>query len=174
MEWMLLPLKRYAEFSGRSRRMEYWMFVLFQILLNIVFGILLAAIGGGALISGDVGGLMAAGGAIMILCLLFGLIMLALLIPSIAVGVRRLHDTNRTGWWLLAPLTGYVLMAIGGMVMAGSPDSPGAGGALMMVGWVVTMVMAVVLLVFLVLDGTKGPNRFGEDPKGPAPQEVFA
>jgi uncharacterized membrane protein YhaH (DUF805 family) len=174
MEWMFLPLKRYAEFSGRSRRMEYWMFVLFQVLLNIVFWILLTAIGGTALISGDVRGLMAAGGAIFILCMVYGLIGLALIIPGIAVGVRRLHDTNRSGWWILAPFAGYVVIIVGTMMAAASPNSPGAGGMLAFVGGLVTLGLAILLFVFMLLDGTRGPNRFGEDPKGPANQEVFA
>ena len=59
---------------------------------------------------------------------------LAILIPSIAVAIRRLHDTNRSGWWLLIALIPFI-------------------GAL-------------VLLVFYVLPGTVGPNKFGEDPKG--------
>lgn len=174
MEWMVLPLKRYAEFSGRSRRMEYWMFVLLQVLLSVVFWILLIAIGGGAMMSGDLNGLVAAGGALMILSLIYGVIGLALFIPGIAVGVRRLHDTNRTGWWLLAPLAGY-LVSIAGTVMVGmSPNSPGAGAILAGVGGLATLVLALVVVVFMFLDGTRGPNRFGEDPKGPAHQEVFA
>ena len=105
MEWMFLPLKRYAEFSGRSRRMEYWMFALFQILLVFAFWFLLIVIGGTALMTGDVGGLMAGGGAIMIVLALFGLVWLALIIPGIAVGVRRLHDTTAAagGCWRLSP-----------------------------------------------------------------------
>jgi uncharacterized membrane protein YhaH (DUF805 family) len=174
MEWMFMPLKRYAEFSGRSRRMEYWMFVVFQMLLGIAFWILMLAVGGTALMSGNVNGMMAAGGAMMIVFLLYCLVGLALIIPAIAVGVRRLHDTNRTGWWLLAPLGGYVIMFIGTAMAAASPDAPGAGGILAMMGGLFTLVMGIVLFVFLLLDGTRGPNRFGEDPKGPAHQEVFA
>ena len=52
MEWMLMPLKRYAEFSGRSRRKEYWMFVLFQFLIYVAFLVLMMLFGGGALMSG--------------------------------------------------------------------------------------------------------------------------
>ena len=52
MEWMFMPLKRYAEFSGRSRRMEYWMFFLLQMLIGVVFWVLIAMVGGAALMSG--------------------------------------------------------------------------------------------------------------------------
>lgn len=100
MEWMLLPLKRYAEFSGRSRRKEYWMFFLFSFLVGIVATIFDTAILGFALESnGPINALTS----------------LALLIPSLAVGVRRLHDTGRSGWWLLlifAILIGWIVLLV--------------------------------------------------------------
>ena len=115
MEWMFMPLKRYADFSGRSRRMEFWMWQLFQLIIYVVVVVLAMALGGGAMMmmggGGDPSSVMAAGGAVMIIMLLYGLYCLAVLIPSIAVAVRRLHDTNRTGWWVLAPLAPYLLMS---------------------------------------------------------------
>ena len=83
MNWYLAVLKKYADFSGRARRKEYWMFILFNILISFVIGIL------GAII-GETGGLITVS--------LSGLYSLFIFIPSIAVTVRRLHDTNRTGW----------------------------------------------------------------------------
>ncbi|HEX8622549.1 MAG TPA: DUF805 domain-containing protein [Allosphingosinicella sp.] len=175
MHWMLLPLKRYAEFSGRSRRTEYWMFFLFQMLLGVAFWVLLAIVGGGALMTGgDPTAMAAAGGAAMIIFALYGLVSLALIIPAIAVTVRRLHDTNRTGWWVLAPIAGYVLMFIGGIMAAASPDNPGVGGVLALIGGLAVLVLAVVLLVFMFLEGTRGPNNYGPDPKGEALDKVFA
>ena len=175
MHWMFLPLKRYAEFSGRSRRTEYWMFVLFQILLAVAFWVLLAVVGGGALMSGgDPTALAAAGGAAMILFAVYGLISLALIIPGIAVGVRRLHDTERSGWWILAPLVGYVIMVIGGLMAASNPNDPGVGGILAMVGMLLVIVLGLVLLVFTLLEGTRGPNKYGPDPKGEPLEKVFA
>ena len=175
MHWMFLPLKRYAEFSGRSRRTEYWMFVLFQILLAMGFWVLVAIAGGGALMSGgDPTALAAAGGALMIIFAVYGLVSLALIIPGIAVGVRRLHDTNRSGWWILAPLLGYVIMAVGGAMAAASPDNPGVGGILAMIGLVAVIVLGLVLLVFMLLEGTRGPNQYGPDPKGEPLEKVFA
>jgi len=167
MEWMFMPLKRYAEFGGRSRRMEYWMWIVFQFLLGIVFQMLIFAVGGGAMMAagGDPTGAMAAGGAIMIVFLLAILVSLAFIIPSIAVAVRRLHDTNRSGWWILAPLAGYVLIFLG----AGMESS-----AISLVGGLITIGLAITLLVFYFLDGTPGPNRFGEDPKGRGTADTFA
>lgn len=175
MNWMFLPLKRYAEFSGRSRRMEYWMFQLFLILVYVALMVLMMVLGGGALMAGgDPSAVMAAGGAALIVGGLYMLFALAMFIPNLAVSVRRLHDTNRSGWWLLAPLSGYVIMVIGTVMAAGSPDNPGLGGILAMVGMIAVIGLGLTLLVFMFLEGTRGPNQYGPDPKGEALDQVFA
>ncbi|TFI56861.1 DUF805 domain-containing protein [Sphingomonas parva] len=97
MEWALLPLKRYAEFSGRSRRKEYWMFFLLMLAANFAVGIL-------GTILGD-----------LIEMVLSLLLLVAFLIPGIAVGIRRLHDTGRSGWWLLIsliPIVGSIILIV--------------------------------------------------------------
>ena len=101
MNWYLGVLKKYAEFSGRARRREYWFFVLFNIIVSIVL----------VMIDSATGTLRMAAG----FGLLSGLYSLAVLIPSLAVAVRRLHDTNRTGWWLLLafiPLIGAIILIV--------------------------------------------------------------
>ena len=169
MEWMLLPLRRYAEFSGRSRRMEYWMFILFQFIVNIALYALLFAIGGAGIMLAAGGnanvGAATMGGGMIIIFALIAIVGFGLIIPSLAVGVRRLHDTNRSGWWIMAPLAGSVLMVVGAVVQS---------GALAAVGSLVTVILAIVLLVFFFLDGTVGVNRYGPDPKGRADASVFA
>lgn len=85
VDWFIKCLKNYANFSGRARRKEYWFFVLGSIILGFILGII-----GGILRIGDSLGL---------------LLNLALLVPSLAVAARRLHDTNRSGWWQLISLT---------------------------------------------------------------------
>jgi uncharacterized membrane protein YhaH (DUF805 family) len=175
MNWMLMPLKRYAEFSGRSRRMEYWMFQLFLILVYVALMVLMMVLGGGALMAGgDPNAMMAAGGAALIIFGLYMLFALAMFIPNLAVSVRRLHDTNRSGWWILAPLSGYVIMLIGTVMAAGSPDNPGLGGILAMIGMIAVIGLGLTLLVFMFLEGTRGPNQYGPDPKGEKLDEVFA
>jgi uncharacterized membrane protein YhaH (DUF805 family) len=172
---MLMPLKRYAEFSGRSRRMEYWMFQLFMILVYVVMIVLMMMVGGGALMSGgDPSALAAAGGAVMIIGGLYFLFALVMFIPNLAVSIRRLHDTNRSGWWILAPLAGYVLVLIGAAMAASSPDNPGIGGVLSLIGLVAVIGLGLTLLVFMFLEGTRGPNNYGPDPKGEALDQVFA
>jgi uncharacterized membrane protein YhaH (DUF805 family) len=170
MEWMLMPLKRYAEFSGRSRRMEFWMWQLFKFLVVMAFYLLFFAVAGSALMSGDVNQLVQVGGLAMILVALMGIFGLAVIIPDIAVSIRRLHDTDRTGWWLLAPIIPYLLFwffAVGAVMS--DPKDPAAGlstvGPMAMILVLVAVAMAIVLLVFYFLEGTHGPNRFGPDPK---------
>ena len=174
MEWMFMPLKRYADFSGRSRRMEFWMWQLFQIIVYFGVIVLSMLLGGGAMMTGDPGAAMAAGGGILIVMMLYLLYMLAVLIPSIAVSVRRLHDTNRTGWWILAPIAPYLLVILAAAMAVGSPDMAPVAGILGLLAMVAVIGLGLTLLVFYFLEGTKGPNRFGPDPKGQDANQVFA
>jgi uncharacterized membrane protein YhaH (DUF805 family) len=99
MNCYLEVLKKYAVFSGRARRKEYWMFFLFNLIITLVL----------ALIDSLTGTFSSQAG----LGLLSGLYSLAVLIPSIAVTVRRLHDTGRSGWWILLGL----IPVIGGIIL---------------------------------------------------------
>jgi len=117
MNWMLMPYRRYAEFTGRSRRKEYWMFVLFYFVVMIVLD---AAFGTRDVVDAPGGfyyGTRLVGGAGVI----GGLFWLVSIIPHLAVSVRRLHDQDRTGWLLLLlflPILGwfalFVLMCLDG------------------------------------------------------------
>jgi uncharacterized membrane protein YhaH (DUF805 family) len=166
MEWMLLPLKRYAQFNGRSRRKEYWMWVLFVILATIVLSILdsmlglggRSAVGPGEMQGGFSYGASVTGG---VLATIFAV---ATFVPSLAVAVRRLHDIDRSGWWILLPLLPYLLglvIMVGG-AMAANPALAMLGGLALLVG----VICAIVLLVWYCSAGTNGPNRFGPDPLG--------
>ncbi|MBB4606893.1 uncharacterized membrane protein YhaH (DUF805 family) [Xanthomonas arboricola] len=127
MEWMLLPLKRYADFNGRSRRKEYWMFMLLQAIVLLVLGGLFGI--AAALMGGENG----PGALAWLVAAVIGIVVLALIVPSIAVTVRRLHDQGKSGWFYLISLVPYV------------------GG--------------FIVLVFMCLEGTPGPNEYGENPK---------
>ncbi|MGV8940724.1 MAG: DUF805 domain-containing protein [Lysobacter sp.] len=112
MDWYLKVLKNYVGFEGRARRKEYWMFTLFTVIATVLLTLIDNAIGSG---------------------LLATLYSLAVLLPSIAVSFRRLHDIDKSAWWLLIAL--------------------------------VPLIGAIVLLVFACMEGTRGDNRFGPDPK---------
>src|SRR5215211_6659398 len=118
LSWYLEALKKYAVFGGRSRRKEYWYFLLFNIIVAIVLAWIDALLG--TFSSSGIG-------------VLSGIYGLAILIPSLAVTVRRLHDIDRSGWWILIAL--------------------------------VPLIGTIVLLVFALLEGTPGPNRYGLNPK---------
>ena len=117
MEWFMKALRQYAVFKGRARRKEFWFFQLFCFLFGIGLLAVLFLVGMKP---------EAAEGVLNVLGI-------ALLLPSLAVMVRRLHDTDRSGWWALLCLV------------------PLLGG--------------LVLLIFACLEGTRGSNRFGPDPK---------
>ena len=131
MNWYLKVLKQYVDFSGRARRKEYWMFTLFNVIIMVVLSAVDGLVFGAGSFAGntDPGSVSAS----VNLGVLTTIYVLAVLLPSLAVSVRRLHDTDRSGWWLLIGL--------------------------------VPLVGGIVLLVFYVLAGTPGPNRFGADPK---------
>ena len=116
MNWYLSVLKKYAVFTGRARRQEYWMFLLFNIIIMVVLAVIEVVIGTWGIL-----GMVYA---------------LAVLLPSIGVTIRRLHDTDRTGWWILIAL----VPAIG----------------------------AIVLLIFMLLDGQASDNQYGPNPKAAA------
>ena len=111
MSWFVEALKKYAVFSGRSRRKEYWYFALFVIIISFVLNIIDVLTGAYERTAG-VG-------------LLSSIFSLAVLIPSIAVTVRRLHDTDRSGWWVLislVPLIGWIVLLVF-TVQDSTPDS---------------------------------------------------
>lgn len=159
MEWMILPFKRYVDFQGRSRRMEFWMFQLLNLIVALVlagpffFSFISASIATAGDPSAEAAmmedmfgnglGLSAVGLG------LYALYALVAFLPSIAVTVRRFHDRNMSGWWYL------------GLTLAGIIP-------------IVGFIGSIALFVFMVLPGTPGPNRFGPDPKDPYAEDVFA
>jgi uncharacterized membrane protein YhaH (DUF805 family) len=97
VNWYIKVLKQYADFSGRARRMEYWMFVLVNTIIAFVLYL-------PAIVTGD-----------LIWATLYYVYALAVLIPSLAVAVRRLHDTGRSGWWILiglVPIVGTIVLLV--------------------------------------------------------------
>ncbi|MDC7683808.1 DUF805 domain-containing protein [Asticcacaulis sp. BYS171W] len=171
MNLMLRPFARYADFNGRARRAEFWLFGITQMLVYLLFGLILfMSVTSGKPATVVLGSLIAFGGMV--------LFMVGCIIPNYAVTVRRLHDTGRSGWWILLYLPGILgsfstwAAAIAYMQSSrtGAPDPTVfahalQGSILTMVGWVGQLVM----LVFMLWPGTRGANRFGSDPKNSGP-----
>ena len=138
--------QKYADFSGRARRTEYWSFVLFNLLFVLIPSIIFAV----ASVKGMVDSYSGYGyrshsmSTSLIVAIVMGGILvlsaLAVLVPSIAVAVRRLHDTGRSGWW-------YLAFAVGSCIPV--------------VGWIAS----IVFIVFMCLDSEPGANEYGPNPK---------
>ncbi|HEY0116924.1 MAG TPA: DUF805 domain-containing protein [Allosphingosinicella sp.] len=189
MKWMLMPLRRYADFNGRSRRKEFWLWQLFNVLFQLLLWIPLIFLAFSAVQRvDDRGGVYSSsysssysdrgyddedrysgsgrsgrsygysssssvevdpemfveefspiGWVLLGLSILWSLFAF---IPNLAVTIRRLHDTDKSGWFILLGL--------------------------------IPLVGAIVLLVFYFMDGTRGPNRFGPDPKGEGHSQTFS
>ncbi|MGO9317151.1 MAG: DUF805 domain-containing protein [Terracidiphilus sp.] len=133
MDWYLMVWRKYAEFEGRSRRTEYWMFVLFNFLAILVLGV----VGGLGLALIDKGS--GVGGVLFIP---LGIYILAVIIPGLAVGVRRLHDSGKSGWLLLLLIVLSLIPFIG-------------------------FIAAVARIVLMCLDSDPGMNQYGPNPKSP-------
>ncbi|MEO6734561.1 MAG: DUF805 domain-containing protein [Ferruginibacter sp.] len=93
MKWYLLVLKKYATFNGRARRSEYWYFTLFTVIISIALAICDVALG-----TEYIGNIYS----------------LAVLVPGIAVAVRRMHDINKSGWYILIPIYNIILACTAG------------------------------------------------------------
>src|SRR5215469_4284354 len=96
--FMNVVTQHYFDFNGRARRAEFWWYILVYFIIAIVLGVVQNILGLGTLLT--------------------GLLSLALLLPNLGVGVRRMHDTNRSGWWILLPIVNLVFWA--------QPGTPGA------------------------------------------------
>jgi uncharacterized membrane protein YhaH (DUF805 family) len=136
MDWYLMVWRKYAEFDGRSRRTEYWMFALFNFLAMLLLG----GVGvTGITISENYGGF---------LFIPLGIYVLAAIIPNLAVAVRRLHDSGKSGWLLLLF---FVL------------------GLIPFVGFIAS----IVQIVIMCQDSTPGTNEYGPNPKFPDQDGTF-
>ena len=138
VDWYLTVWRRYAEFDGRSRRAEYWMFALYNFLVCIAMGI----VGGiGVVLMRHVSW---AGGIMIVPLIVY---VLAVIVPSLAVTVRRFHDIGKSGWMLL-------LFAVLGIIP------------------IVNLVTSVIQLVFLCKDSEPGENQYGPNPEFSEPLTI--
>ena len=154
-------LSSYATFYGRARRSEYWWFYLFTILVAI------PAAGIDAILD------MAFNNEIGLVGLITSL---ALLLPSLAVAARRLHDTGRTGWWMLLPVLPLLATFVVGVaavlsaLFSADADGTPAGPLIVLLVACVLLTLAAVitLTVFLCLRSDPGPNKYGPSSEQPS------
>ena len=152
-------LRQYATFTGRASRPEYWWFYLFTVVVSLATSLIDEAV------HTDVIGLLAS---------------LALFLPSLAVTVRRLHDSNLCGWWMLLPVApavagamALVVAALAGFASAmgvadGDNDAVAGVAVLALIAALLLLVGSLVTgLVLMLRPSTPGPNRFGPDPRTP-------
>ncbi len=144
--------KKYATFTGRARRAEYWYFVLFSTLARLVTTILDAGVG----LHGTSGGPFSA------------LLSLGLFIPSLAVLTRRMHDTDRSGFWVLgfygALFVCIIAIVVSAFAMSQSYEARSGAVATMVVLGLAMLGASIWLIVIAATKGTNGPNRYGPDP----------
>lgn len=179
VQWAIEPLRKYATFAGRASRAEFWWFALAMLLAYLVlWAILIGTIGGALATQGEPGaGLTALLGGTGLVLLLFWF---ALLIPTLAVQTRRLHDTGRSGWWLFGfygMYVGIIVMTFGSMGVAAATGSSDASLGVLGISMILNLVWfiyAIVLLVFYVLPGNRGANKFGPDPYGEDYDRIFS
>lgn len=155
MEWMLMPYRKlYAVIAGRASRQEFWMFVLFNVIVTAVFVALFLGLIGSAVLAGnmsDIGTALAGAGMVTMFLLLIPLYIWAVLtgVASFAVTIRRFHDLNLSGWVYLP------FMVLGMIPM-------------------VNFLVWIILIVMMCLKGTAGPNKYGDDPTQPTSAAIFA
>jgi uncharacterized membrane protein YhaH (DUF805 family) len=159
VQWAVRPLKKYADFSGRAPRAEYWWYALLVSLVGLATGLV------------DYLSFSPVAGNYRPLTILF---MLVLIVPWLAVVTRRFHDSSRSGWWCVLKLGSY-----GWYLRAASADSMTAYQALPAPYRLLFSLAAVgcglTLLVLMLARTTEGANRYGPDPYGPGElEEVFA
>lgn len=140
MRWIIEPLKKYADFNGRASRREFWFFLLFVTAVTAAAHVVDGPDGR------DVAVAMNMGIAEMSVFLLF-------LLPSITVGVRRLHDSGRSGWWMMLAYIPWLATLV-------SQSDP----ALVLVSSGALLLGGVAWVILLLLPGNAGENAFGLPP----------
>ena len=171
--------RKYFDFKGRARRSEYWWYCLFSVVACLIwalFGTLLLALPIGMAVQ-HVSGNETAGLTTMIIILCIPLLFLVL--PSISVQVRRLHDTGRSGWWMVASIILEIVAAALPFTLFGSDaidfdfmeefsrsfELSTAAGVADVVLTIATNAMSIILIVFSIFDSHKTENKYGPSPK---------
>ena len=178
-ESVRICFRKYFDFKGRARRSEYWWYFLFSVVACLIwalFGTLLLALPIGMAVQ-HVFGNETAGLATMIIILCIPLLFLVL--PSFSVQVRRLHDTGRSGWWVVASVILEIAASALPFILFGwdasgfdfteefsrSFELSTAAGVADVALSIATNALSIILIVFSVFDSHKTENKYGPSPK---------
>ena len=146
-------------FSGRAPRSEYWWFVLFGVTFSLIIEVPFAILGDPIGISAFFSGREYDNDIIYALSLLYGIavILAALFITvvNVSVGVRRLHDIGRSGWFILLPPLSFLVSLLG---------IPTGSLAVLGIGFILVLLTGIVLIVWLATAGNKADNKYGAPP----------
>lgn len=160
LDWALRPLRHYVDFQGRAPRAEYWWYTLAVTIVGIAVGIV------DAKLSHPVVGRYGPLG------LTFTVV---LIVPGLAVSVRRIHDSNRTGWWCVMKASGYAYAVGGAALVRQIPSLSPLMLGIVITGFGVWICLGIIFFVFLLAQGDQRSNDYGPDPYGPSDlEEVFA
>lgn len=177
MEAVKICWSKYADFTGRARRSEYWWFCLFTLLVMLLplIVVIVSAVGIGLDVSED--NYTSFSGwylALILSIIVLMIIALIFLVPSLAVTTRRLHDTGRSGWWIVVSyafsvissfLQGFImdpfLSADAGSLSAASKVSIAVWGVI----YLINLGLSITVFVFTLLDSHRGENKYGPSPK---------
>lgn len=166
MKWFIKCFKQYADFSGRARRKEFWWFSL----INSIIGLILVSCWIWPIISVSIkAGIEGADApdieALTLMLLkspflyIYIIYYLAIIIPTIAVSVRRLHDIGKSGFWYFLPVGGSVLSMFASLASHSNM-------VLYFVLALIALAISIVFLVWMFIDSNYGPNKYGLNPKG--------
>ncbi|MBQ6310521.1 MAG: DUF805 domain-containing protein [Bacteroidales bacterium] len=159
--------KKYATFSGRARRSEYWWFMLAQYILSAILSIVMfISIIAIVMIKATSGSIDDISPIDFYLknpgIWLLALVSLALIIPNLAVTVRRLHDIGRSGWWLLIPMVGAPILTAGSVILAIYNHSL---WFFIPVVYLIFLAIMVIMIVWMATNGKRETNKWGPSPK---------
>ncbi|MBR5983133.1 MAG: DUF805 domain-containing protein [Bacteroidales bacterium] len=170
MKYFIKCWKQYADFKGRARRKEYWMFLLFNYIISFILGTIyyigvmfqaFAKFSSGEMHNMAFNGLYFGSGWVLVIFCIMMAYGLVVLLPTLAVMVRRLHDIGRKGTWLfllLVPIPLYVIMWFNIFTL----------WVVLTVGILMLIYSLVITILYIVLgciDGQKGENQYGPNPK---------
>ncbi|MGI9256351.1 MAG: DUF805 domain-containing protein, partial [Salinispira sp.] len=154
MKWYIAVLKKYAVFSGRARRKEYWYFTLVDLLFKFV----------NAVITRLLSTIESAPAVMPVITFIIAVLYpLLVLVPALAVTIRRFHDTGHSAWWLLLAFIAQLSATFGGVLLF-VPSEIMPTSAARIYG-PVFLISTTILLIFLTQDSQAGENRFGPNPK---------